>query len=374
MVNKKHLETSRIFLTKENLTLFFDRVLAVHCGSRSVLARSLRFSERTVREWQCGRSSIPKSAFLYMLSMTNTAALDWEHKESDQYWYASFAGKLGGKARIIKHGNPGTLKGRSKGGAHSVLVQRRRKSPNGFILAKKIRIPKVSKNLAELLGIFWGDGHAGVFQSSFVTSSVTDREHAIFVHKLIRRLFRVEVTWKERTTAHAIELIISSVTFGKQLVKLGMPLGNKLAEGGKRLHIPMWIKDNETYAKAFVRGLFDTDGCVAIDKHRIKGKEYAYVTWTITSASDTLLQDVALLLRSWGIRATLTSTQNSVFVRRQADVAKFFKTVGSSNPKHIGRYRRMEGYRSGHTGTDSKSVGRRKPHVGSNPTPSASSF
>ncbi len=33
----------------------------------------------------------------------------------------------------------------------------------------------------------------------------------------------------------------------------------------------------------------------------------------------------------------------------------------------------MEEYRSGHTGTDSKSVGGTPPHVGSNPTSSAKS-
>lgn len=139
------------------------------------------------------------------------------------------------------------------------------------------------------------------------------------------------------------------------LAMYGMPRGNKLSGN---LHVPKWIFDSASYMKMFIRGLFDTDGCVFLDKHVINGKRYEHLGWAMTSAADTLLVDVQHLLRMLGYNPTWRNTQNSVYLRKQVEVRgillrsdRQILSIGDDSSDLV------EGYRSGHNGTDSKSVG-----------------
>ena len=102
--------------------------------------------------------------------------------------------------------------------------------------------------------------------------------------------------------------------------------------------MPNWITDNDEYCKKFIRGLFDTDGSVYVDKHLIKGKIYQNQGWAFTSYSVKLRNDILNLLRSFGYSPTLRESQRSVYMRRREDIEKYFKEIGSSNPKHLERY------------------------------------
>jgi hypothetical protein len=248
----------------------------------------------------------------------------------------SLAGHLGGLARIKKCGNPGTKEGRRLGGLRSMETHRLR--PSGFITLKKIKILRKNIELAELMGIMFGDGHLTNYQASFTTNSDTDYEHALYVSSLFRRLFSIEATMKKRKNQRAVDVIVSSTTLAKYLNKLGMPIGNKLESG---LYIPNWIRGKDSFSKAFLRGIFDTDGCVFIDKHKYKNKVYSHLGWAFTSLSGEFLEEVKVLLEIFGFRPTRTDKQNSVYLRRQSDVRRYFDFIGTSNSKHRNRFLRL---------------------------------
>lgn len=244
------------------------------------------------------------------------------------------AARLGGLARVRMHGNPGTEESRRKGGLRS--IQTHKAQNTGFKIEKKFRKPKNCADLAEFIGIFAGDGHLAEYQALVSTNAETDIDHARYVKYLASKLFKLEASLNYKRPSKAIEVAISSIGLVKWLHKKGMPLGNKLNE----LCIPAWVQTNPMYLKKYIRGLFDTDGCVFIDTHVIRGKTYMSRGWTITSYSAKLRNEIKVALESMGFKPSLRDSQKSVYMRRKADIERYFREIGSSNSKHLKRYAR----------------------------------
>ncbi|MBI5078240.1 MAG: hypothetical protein HZB11_02685 [Candidatus Yonathbacteria bacterium] len=255
--------------------------------------------------------------------------------------YFSKIGQKGGFARIKKFGNPGTREGRSKGGRNAMRkIREIQKSGGavGFVVAKKLEPIRKSVLTAEFVGVLFGDGHVGRYQTSITLDSKTDREYAEYLKNVIEKQFGVTAKLSFRKNARALDLTISSIAFSKQMVRLGMVEGSKLQEG---LLIPEWILDSRHYSEAFLRGLFDTDGCVYSEIKKIKGKEYRYTGMAFASASPVFLGEVATLLKKLGFLPTYTERQKSVYLRRQSSVDAYFSMVTSHNPKHSVRYKKF---------------------------------
>ena len=250
------------------------------------------------------------------------------------------AAKKGARRRYDLYGNPGTPEGRRLGGIRSLLTHHKYKG-GGFKLLKHISRPRRSSSLAELLGVFIGDGHLSYYQASVVTNLKTDYGHAVYITKLIKKIFNVKTSIKKRPTEGAVVVVVSSKKFVDVISSFGMPKGNKLKNDP---HIPLWIFGSKIYLRNFIRGLFDTDGCVFMDKHRFHSKIYVHLGWTITSASVTLLADIFRALTILGYHPTWKElTQKSVYLRRQKEINRYFSEIGSSNPKHLQRFKSFHG-------------------------------
>lgn len=233
----------------------------------------------------------------------------------------------GGKRRIELHGNPGTPAGRKLGGERSIATHRKRKT--AFKTLRKIRTPRPSAALAELLGVFYGDGHVGEYQASVVTSSDTDLEHAWHIQKSIQSVFGICPSISFRKDKNACVILVSSKEFSRYMERMGMPKGNKIQKG---IAIPEWVRARRSYSRALLRGLIDTDGSVYQDCHRIHGKEYRSTCIAFTSASPELLTFVYEALVSEGHHPSRWGRH--VRLRRKNEVVSYAKTIGFSNPKH----------------------------------------
>ncbi len=243
------------------------------------------------------------------------------------------AGRLGGLARLKKHGNPGTALGRKKGGLRSLETHKKLKTQ--FRLQKIFRKPKPSAKFAEFTGIMLGDGHIGKYQSSITTNSETDREHAEYVSKLVTQLFHIEAPIQKKKNSNAVTIVLSSYGLCRFLEKQCFVQGNKVINN---VPIPHWIISNPQYAKSCIRGLFDTDGCVYLDKHTIQGVEYKNIGLSFVNHNTNMLFFFKETLSSLGLHPT-QKTKSAVFLRRKNDIDIFFKKIGSSNSKHLERYR-----------------------------------
>jgi len=239
------------------------------------------------------------------------------------------AGKLGGLIRIALYGNPGTAEGRKRGGLNSLKTHQLRNT--GFKRLKHVKYPSQSIDFAELLGILAGDGHVDTYQVTMTTNAKTDFKHAKYVSGLFTDLFNVEAPIKFKKTKNTCIVVVSSRAICDFLVRNGMIRGNKVKS---QLSMPPWIRSRNGYRFAFLRGLFDTDGCVYVDVHKIKGRTYKNVGMAFTNRSLPLLVDFKSSLERMGLHPT-QKTKYTVFLRRERDIHRYFAVVGSSNPKHL---------------------------------------
>ncbi len=245
----------------------------------------------------------------------------------------SEVGRIGALARIKKYGNLGTPEGRKKGGINS--IKRHIQLNGNFKIAKDHLKPRICSDLAEFMGIMIGDGHLSNYQVLFTTNSETDIEHALYVKNLIKKLFNLDASLKKKNSSKAVNVVVSSVNLVKWLENKGMPIGNKLDCG---LPVPHWVYKNLTLQSAFIRGLFDTDGCIYTDKHTIKNKVYYNQGWALTSYSEELKCDIIKILKNLKFSPTARDTQRSVYMRKKIDIHRYFKEIGTSNSKHLKRY------------------------------------
>jgi hypothetical protein len=239
----------------------------------------------------------------------------------------ALAGSLGGKARFRVHGNPGTPAGRRLGGLNSLVTHRLRKT--GFQTLREIATPQKSERLAELMGILAGDGHVGMYQTSVITNAETDHEHARHVQKLLVEAFRLPVSLKRIKNSNAIIVLLSSKNACDFLRTAGMSTSNKTRD---QLTPPQWVLRRATFRNAFLRGLIDTDGCVYLDRHSIKGKEYSSLCIAFTNASIPLLDFVENTMQENELSPTRWGRH--VRLRRRNDVLRYSREIGFSNPKH----------------------------------------
>lgn len=170
-----------------------------------------------------------------------------------------------------------------------------------------------------------------MYQVTVTTNLRTDMEHAKYIQSLFARLFHVIPHMQRRPERNTIVVVTSSKRVTDYLVHIQMIRGNKVKA---QLRPPQWIFKNDSYGRMFSRGLFDSDGCVYIDKHSINGKKYLNLGIAFTNRSLPLLSFFKSTLESHGLRPTKKS-KYVVFLRREKDILMYFSIFGSSNPKHL---------------------------------------
>ncbi len=294
------------------------------------LAIDAQVSLRTLRSWRSAETSIPSDiarkwseTYKIALPVHETLLLSQKRKE---------AGVLGGNARFEKSGNIGTAEGRSLGGKHSIEVHRKNKS-SPFV-PKDVFKPEHSVEFAELIGVILGDGTITPYQFIIYSNSLLEGEYAKFLARLIEKVFNASPVIIYHPTVNVIRTISSRTKAVQYLVEDGLELGNKVKH---QVDVPVWIKENLEYAKACVRGLIDTDGCVYLDRHKVKGKEYSSQCIVFTSASTPLLDFVEEVWKK--LNFSPTRFGKDVRLRRKEDVLEYANQVGFSNTKHAQKIR-----------------------------------
>lgn len=219
---------------------------------------------------------------------------------------------------------------------------------------KSITIPTGSTQLAELIGIIAGDGAIyNTWQVKIYLNSITDLKYSDSVGKLFKKLFALETNIHKRLNENCIVLDCSSSNVVEFLMSKGAVKGNKVKQN---IDIPPWIMANTQYRIAFLRGLFDTDGCTYIDHHKYKDRIYGHIGLAFTSSSFNLLESISKILKNLGYSPTI-STRLRILLRKEKEVLRFFQEFKPSNPRHYGKLREfLEEYRSGRNGAASKAA------------------
>ena len=245
--------------------------------------------------------------------------------------------RLGGLRRVELYGNPGTPEGRAKGGKRTVeIFHKNPADAKGFVLRKSIVYPLRSKELAEFIGIMLGDGGLpGTHQITITLNRKTDREYFNFIVALLKKLFSVDCSVRYRKKGLGIDIVVSSTSLVDFLVESGLTTGSKVRN---QASVPDWIDAEQDYRISCLRGLMDTDGGLYRHQYLVAGKKYEYLKLCFTNYSRPLLKFVHRTLEILGVKASLKSNHVSVYSKES--VKRYFEIVGSSNPKHLDKFRR----------------------------------
>lgn len=246
--------------------------------------------------------------------------------------------RLGGLRRIELYGNPGTPEGRSKGGKKSIGLLH--KNPIlakrlGFIIRKDIRYPVKSTELAEFIGIMLGDGGLpGNHQITISFNNKTDYEYAMYICKVIKRLFCVNYYIHKRRESNGADIVVNSSNLVDFLLTQGLKPGNKVKN---QIRVPRWICRKPEYGVACLRGLIDTDGGLYFHKYDSNGKTYTYLKLGFTNRSKPLLKFVFEVLNKLKYKVFLSG--DNLSIGSQFEVKRYFREIRSHNPKHLNRFR-----------------------------------
>jgi len=324
----------RILLTKRRRDQFFNNLLEKSQVNLDVLALQYGMSGRTFRDWRRGKF-FPSLEILKAISKDFRIKLPL-FKVLPRYWYITSENtRKAALAKMALYGPPGTPEGRRKGGL--ISQRNRRENPEkyralGCIIPKTFPVLRASKELAELFGIILGDGSITNAQIRISLDRFADNRYATFVAKLIKLTLGEGPSKFNREST--IELYLSGVELIKLLEKMGLERGNKVAH---QVKIPEWIMENQNYACACLRGLFDTDGGIYIHKHGRGKWRWNNLGWCFTNHSLPLVVDVKRILVSNGIKPR--GDERRVFLYAISEIRKFMEIVGSSNPKNTDKYR-----------------------------------
>lgn len=295
------------------------------------LASIFKISTRTYRDWRRGKFTIPEK-IITVISNRFNISLPSKSMEYISQWKQSQrqAAKIGGIARTKKYGSPGTGEGRIKGGRQALIVSRKK----GLIPSAKPFHPpnSYSKNLAEFIGILLGDGHLDKYQWSISLNATKDKIYAKHVIRLIKILFKFKPSLKIRKNYNVIIIIGNGIKSIQYLTKMGFQIGNKVKH---QVDAPLWIKNNNKYCIACLRGLIDTDGGIFNNSYIVRDKKYSYTKLAFANSSMPLLNFVFKTLKNIGFKPTFVNNPSSkrVWLGNQKEVKKYLKIVGTNNPR-----------------------------------------
>lgn len=324
--------------------------------SFKVLSQRLKISQRHLTDIKRGAYSLP-GLIANKISDEFGLGLPDDVEVRDDYWHAKEAGKIGWKKHFDLYGFiPATYESRRKGGLNSLKTHKAKNT--GFFLVKEIKIPSKNIKLAELVGALAGDGGLSSRQVHLYLNLKKDKQYSRILVSLITELFGLGVSQMQRVRESTLVLTVSSTKLVSFLKNSGLPVGNKIKQ---EIDIPSWVYWSKSWRKAFLRGLFDTDGCTYVDHHKYKNQTYGHICVAITSYSEKLLLSVYGLLLNLGYKPTLSNERN-ILLRKENEVLRFFEEIKPHNNAHRDIVKKfMEEYRSGRNGAASKADGDESP-------------
>lgn len=302
--------------------------------SNQKLAQFLGVSVRTITDWKREKYFIQLPAFKKLCKMT-LSPTPKNIEIRDPFWYTSHGSSAGAMAVLKKYGYIGGDPEYRKKRWLEWWEKIGKFNKNQYFVTRKIRRSKPDKNLAEFIGIVLGDGSITQRQVTITLNRKDDKEYAYYVSGLTKKIFGIAPSFYIQGSV--LDLSVSRTELVKFLIENGLSVGNKVKQ---QVAVPEWIQKNNVLSKYCVRGLIDTDGSFYIEKHPYKNKTYRNCVINFTNRSLPLLEFVKTKLQKLGFNAKKRNRYN-ICLGKEEQIFRYFREIGSSNPKHYNKYRRF---------------------------------
>jgi len=177
----------------------------------------------------------------------------------------------------------------------------------------KSNYPALKKNgdLAELVGVVWGDGYIGVFPRTEILRIVSNSNNPGFVKRytnLVEKIFEKSPHVAKRKTSNCIDITIYQKNISK---RLDIPAG---AKGNKDARVPKWISEDKEYTIRYLRGLYEAEGTLATHKSTYTHK------FIFSNRNESMLRNVERLLKKLGFHPH--ASKDKVQISRKEEVEK----------------------------------------------------
>ena len=212
-----------------------------------------------------------------------------------------------------------------------------------------MQIPKsISAELAEEIGWHIGDGSMNFYKNRGKTRGLyqlrghieDDKEHyEKRIKPLFDKLFNLKISIRDMPSTRVVGFQIWNDDLINFKKGLGLPLGHKY-----NIEIPKILLSKDMLKKAVIRGIFDTDGGIYLQRKNNSLYPRVYITTISLELSEQLLK----LFDKFGLRATRYSQlYNKKFDRKRSYIItirgvemfhRFMKKISPKNPKHIKKY------------------------------------
>ena len=203
------------------------------------------------------------------------------------------------------------------------------------------RIPSSDIEIAEFLGALSGDGFIGNYgerKQQFMiqlTGHKEEKDYFKFLEKILSEKFEnLNFGYREKNKTLRLT-IYSKDLFHFLKNNWGFPVDKK----GNKIVIPRVIRKSENLTRSFIRGLFDTDGCLFFDKRKRYKRPYPRLQLEI--ASQKLFKEVADYLSEYFRICTKKRTRYGKYIIYSLEIygheqlKKWLEIIGFSNNKHI---------------------------------------
>jgi len=318
------------FNSKEIRNLFFQELLGTYKLEKWKELRELFSMPRSMLErYRSGKLTLPEELYKKLsgsLSEKDKLLFNKEIKYLDQDWGRIKAGKI----TYFKHKN--------------IFDEGRKKAI--YAISKKakdrfdIYMP-LSLELSYFIGLFIGDGFANKYGRYHQIQFTGDIKEKQFYESLFsdycRKLFNIIPKIKNDKYSNAIRVNLYSVALFEMITK------RFKISAGRKSHtvlIPEEILNStQDLISSCIRGLYDAEGCVFLDKRKEYKKPYPRIELHMCNLA--LLRQVSMVLEKLGIHNVVgTSKKNlRVTVWGFEEVNKFVKKIGFSNPKQLDKLR-----------------------------------
>lgn len=216
-----------------------------------------------------------------------------------------------------------------------------------------MKIPKIiSENLAEETGWHIGDGSMNFYNNRGKKKGFyqlrghieDDLHHYVNIIKpIFKKLYDIDVNIRVMPSTRVIGFQIWNNDLVNFKRSLDLSFGKKLD-----INIPSFFLSNKNLTKAVLRGIFDTDGGIYLEKKNNKLYPRIYITTISFNLSEQLLHS----FRKLGFRITRYSQlYNQDFKRQRSYILsirgvemfeKFMEEISPKNLKHIEKYRKFK--------------------------------
>jgi len=214
-----------------------------------------------------------------------------------------------------------------------------------------MKTPNISNFLAEETGWHIGDGSMNFYKNKGELKGIyqlrghieDDKNHYIKrIKPIFEELYAIKINLREMPLTRVFGFQVWNTELVEFKEKLGLPLGKKLD-----IAIPEVFTQNKDLIISAIRGIFDTDGGINLEKKNNKSYPRIY----ITTICPTLAKQLYKLLNDLGLRTTIYSElYNKEFNRQQTFrltmrgeemFHKFMKLITPKNPKHFFKYQKF---------------------------------